>query len=256
MAHAPADPKLPILQRDHRSVMGKVLYTSRKPERMGQERGREFFRIDVHADGTRTCTAHCEIDDRPSVMRDITYSLDKDWNPTDCFVRLSVGSRFMGSGWFRFHPQYAECETFTSLEGRVSQRMDLEAPLATFQNHAIACDAWHLRLIDQRKPGEVQRIRQMLLSSPDHRGATGPMLFSIGLNIVFVGPEKVTVGAGSFDALHFQFVANPELPQEHPPYDVWCTADGEYLFLKGQVAGYMQTHYELVELSRGPHWGN
>jgi hypothetical protein len=28
------------------------------------------------------------------------------------------------------------------------------------------------------------------------------------------------------------------------------------LFLKGQVAGYMQTYYELVELSRGPHWGN
>jgi hypothetical protein len=82
------------------------------------------------------------------------------------------------------------------------------------------------------------------------------MLFSIGLNIVFVGPEQVTVGAGTFDALHFQFVTNPELPQEHPPYDVWCTADGDYLFLKGQVAGYMQTHYELVELSRGPHWGN
>jgi len=37
---------------------------------------------------------------------------------------------------------------------------------------------------------------------------------------------------------------------------VWCTADGEYLFSKGQVAGYMQTYYELVELSRGPHWGN
>jgi len=153
MANAPADPKLPILQRDHRSVMGKVLYTSKKPERMNQERGREYFRIDVHADGTRTCTAHCEIDDRPSVMRDITYSLDKDWMPTDCFVRLSVGSRFMGSGWFRFHPQYAECETYTSMEGRVSQTMDLATPLVTFQNHAIACDAWHLRLIDQRKPG-------------------------------------------------------------------------------------------------------
>ena len=236
MAHAPTDPKLPILQRDHRSVMGKILYTSRKPERLGEERGREFFRIDVHADGTRTCASHCEIDDRPSVMRDITYSLDKDWMPTDCFVRLSVGSRFMGSGWFRFHPQHAECEAFTSLEGRISQRMDLVAPLATFQ--------------------KVQRIRQMLLSSPDPRGATGPMLFSIGLNIVFVGPETVTVGAGTFDALHYQFVSNPELPQEHPPYDVWCTADGEYLFLKGQVAGYMQTYYELVELSRAPHWGN
>jgi hypothetical protein len=240
---------LPILQRDHRSTMGRVLYTSRKPERMGQERGREYFRIDVHTDGTRTCTAHCEIDDRPSVMRDITYSLDRDWMPTDCFVRLSVADKFMGSGWFRFHPLFAECETWTSLEGRVSQRMDLARPLVTFQNHAIACDAWHLRLIE-RVPGKVQRIEQMLLSSPDHRGATGPMLFSIGLNIVYVGEERIEVGAGAFDAWHYQFVTNPELPQEHPPYDVWCTSDGEYLFLRGAVAGYMQTHYELVELTR------
>ncbi len=95
----------PILQRDHRSVMGRILYTSRKPERLGQERGREYFRIDTHASGARTVTAHCEIDDRPSVMRDITYALDADWMPTDCFVRISVGDRFTGSGWFRFAPK-------------------------------------------------------------------------------------------------------------------------------------------------------
>jgi hypothetical protein len=242
---------LPILQRDHQSVMGKVLYTSRKPDRMGQERGRESFRIDTHTDGRRTCVAHAEIDDRPSVMRDITYSLDAKWMPTDCFVRLSVNDRFMGSGWFRFHPQFAECETWTATEGRVSQRMDLARPLVTFQNHAIACDAWHLRLIDRHVVGKPQRIEQMLLSSPDHRGATGPMLFSIGLFIQYVGEEAIEVGAGRFDAWHYQFVANPELPQEHPPYDVWCTADGEFLFLKGAVAGYMQTYYELVELNRG-----
>jgi hypothetical protein len=29
---------------------------------------------------------------------------------------------------------------------------------------------------------------------------------------------------------------------------VWCTNDGDYLFLKGAVGGYMQTYYELVEL--------
>jgi hypothetical protein len=236
------------LQRDHKSWMGRVLYTSRKPERLGQERGREYFRIDLHADGSRTCSAHCEIDDAPSVMRDIVYSLDPAWLPTDCFVRISVGDRFKGTGWFRFAPDRAECEAWTADEGRVSQHMPLAQPLATFQNHAIACDAWHLRLIDRAKPGVVQRIPQMLLSSPDHRGATGPLLYSIGVNIVYVGAEKVTVGAGAFDAWHYQFVTNPELPEEHPPYDVWCTADGEFLFLKGGVAGYMQTHYELMTL--------
>jgi hypothetical protein len=237
-----------ILQRDHRTIHGVVLYTSKKPERLDQERGREHFTITVHGDGSRTVSAHCEIDDRPSVMRDITMSLDRNWMPTDCFVRLSVADRFMGSGWFRFHPQHAECEAWTALEGRVSQRMELKHPLKAFQNHAIVCDAWHLRLFNRDHPGAVQSLDQILLSSPDHRGATGPMLFSVGLHVRYVGEESVSVRAGKFAALHYQFVAAPGLPTEHPPYDVWCTADGEFQFLKGGVAGYMQTWYELVEL--------
>ena len=237
-----------ILQRDHRSIRGTIAYTSNKPERKGQERGREYFMINVHSDGRRSVIAHCEIDDRPSVMRDITYSLDQDWMPTDCFVRLTVGDRFMGSGWFRFADSFAECEAWTSIEGRVNQRMELEAPLTTFQNHAIACDAWHLRLYDRSQGPGTQLIDPILLSSPDHRGATGPMLFKIAMGIEYVGEETIDVAAGEFDALHFRFVSTPGLPQEHPPYNVWCSNDGDYLFLKGQVDGYMQTYYELTDI--------
>jgi len=238
-----------ILQRDHRSVQGTIEYISHKPDRNGQERGREFFMINVHTNGCRTIIAHCEIDDRPSVMRDITYSLDAEWFPLDCFVRLSVADRFMGSGWFRFGPDFAECETWTALDGRVSQRMETQGRLKTFQNHAIACDAWHMRLFDRSRGPGVQAIDEMLLSSPDHRGATGPMLFRIGMGMEYVGEEHIKVGAGNFDALHFRFVSAPGLPQEHPPYDIWCTNDGDFLFLKGAVGGYMQTYYELVELN-------
>ena len=237
-----------ILQRDHRSVRGTIRYTSNKPDRVGQERGREYFMINVHADGKRTCIAHCEIDDRPSVMRDIAYSLDQDWYPTDCFVRLAVNDQFTGSGWFRFGPDFAECETWTAIEGRVTQTMPTNGRLRSFQNHAIQCDAWHLRLYDRHHRRGVQTIEEMLLSSPDHRGATGPLLFRAGLCIDFVGEEKLEVGAGKFDALHFKFVSAPGLPIEHPPYDIWCTADDDYIFLKGVIGGYMQTYYELVEL--------
>lgn len=240
-----------ILQRDHRTLRGTIAYLSHKPDRYLQERGREYFHLDVHSDGKRTITAHCEIDDRPSVMRDITYSVDEHWLPMDCFVRITVGDRFMGSGWFKFHHGHTECETFTAPEGRISQRMEhRNPPLRTFQHHAIACDAWHLRLFDRTNGPGVQGIDEFLLSSPDHRGATGPMLFRIGVHIEYVGEERVTVKAGSFDALHFRYVSAPGLPQEHPPYDVWCTNDGDFLFLKGNVAGYMQTYYELVELVR------
>ena len=223
-----------ITQIDHETVMGKIIYLSNKEERKGQERGREHFIINKHADGHRKIVAHCEIDDRPAVMRDITYSLDDNWLPTDCFVRISVDDQFMGSGWFNFEEGYAECETTTALEGRVSQKMATDGRLKT--------------LFDRNREESVQNSGEILLSSPDHRGATGPMLFPITMNIEYVGEEKITVGAGTFDALHFRFVGTPGLPQEHPPYDVWCTNDGDYLFLKGAVGGYMQTYYELVEL--------
>lgn len=240
------------LQRAHRSVRGTIAYTSNKPERLGAERGRECFMINTHADSSRTCIAHCEIDDAPSVMRDITYSLDANWMPRDCFVRLTVGDRFMGSGWFRFAADFAECEAFTAKDGRVHQRMELRRPLPAFVNHAIVCDAWHVRLFDRSRGPGVQVIEQVLLSSPDHRGATGPTLFSIGVGIEYVGQERITVTAGTFDALHFRYVSSPGLPQEHPPYDVWCTDDGEFLFLRGSVGGYMLTHYELADLIRAP----
>ncbi len=243
---------LPIIQRDPRFVRGTIRYTSNKPERKGEERGREYFLITRHSDGKRTASAHCEIDDRPNVMRDIVYGLDADWLPTDCSVRLSVGDRFMGSAWFRFAPDHAECEAWTAHEGRVHQRMELDAPLLTFQNHAIVCDSWHFRLYDRSKGPGIQGIDTVLLSSPDHRGATGPMLFRIGMGMEYVGEEVLEVEAGRFDALHFRFVSAPGLPQEHPDYDVWCTNDGEFLFLKAQAGGYMQTVYETVELHYGP----
>ena len=241
-----------IIQIDHETVIGKIIYLSDKEDRKGQERGREYFIINKHENGHRKIVAHCEIDDRPAVMRDITYSSDENWMPTDCFVRISVDDKFMGSGWFNFTEDYAECETTTVLEGRISQKMSTNERLKTFQNHAIACDAWHLRLFNHDSNETIQNTGEILLSSPDHRGATGPMLFPISMNIEYVGEESVTVRAGTFDALHFRFVGTPGLPQEHPPYDIWCTNDGDYLFLKGAVGGYMQTYYELVELESHP----
>lgn len=237
-----------ILQRDHRSIRGTISYTSKKPERLDQERGREYFMVNVHSDGARTMIVHSEIDDRPSVMRDATYSIDKDWMPTDCFVRLTVDDRFMGTGWFRFGPDFVECETYTSLEGRVRQQMQTDGRARTFQNHAIACDAWHMRLFQRNAAAGVQSLDEMLLCSPDHRGATGPMLFRIGMHVEYVGEEKIEVAAGKFDALHFRMVGAPGLPQAHPAYDLWCTNDDDFIFLRGIIGGYMQTAYELVEL--------
>ncbi|HEX7855699.1 MAG TPA: hypothetical protein VF503_18600 [Sphingobium sp.] len=238
----------------HKTISGKILYTSRKPGREGEERGREYFTFTRHTDGCRTLRALCEIDEpAPTVMRDITYSLDANDMPTDCFVRLTVGDRFMGAGLFRMNADEIECESFGPSIGRLSQKVPTNGPYDGFGTHPIQGDAYITKKVDKSKGPHIAPLRTFL-PSPDHRGATPPMIAEVNIFLQYVGDETVTVAAGTFEASHFRFT-DPEggmatTDGAHPDYDVWVTADEDAIFLKGGVGGYMQTWYELTELTR------
>lgn len=234
----------------YRTIRGSILYTSKKPERLDQERGREYFTITQQPDGTDVLHAHCEIDDAPMVVRDVVQAMDHDSSaPRDCHVRLTVGDEFEGSGWFRFTDKQVECETFNRKDGRIAQRIELKSAVQWMQCHPIVGDALLMKAYDLGDGPGKRFLDNVMLSSPDHRGATGPMLFRLGFGIQYVGEEEITVHAGSFKARHFQVVDTAgQLPEEHPRYDVWCTADEDYILLRAGVGGYMQTHYELTEL--------
>ena len=47
----------------HRTVAGRILYTSKKPEMLDQERGREDFRFTHHGNGDVILRAYCEIEE-------------------------------------------------------------------------------------------------------------------------------------------------------------------------------------------------
>ena len=79
----------------HRTITGAIAYTSRKPERMHEARGREAFTITRHADGAVTIRAHCEIEDpEPTVLRDVIYALDAV--PGIDLARLPAGTVLVG----------------------------------------------------------------------------------------------------------------------------------------------------------------
>jgi hypothetical protein len=246
----------------HRRIRGKLLYTSDHAGREGTERGREYFTLTVAADGRRTLRACTEIDDAPNVLRDVTLSLRSDWTPEDAFVRISVGDRFMGSSWFRFTETLAECEGYTAAEGRISQRWPLARRLQGFGTHPIQADAWLTSMVDlcEAEAGALPfrgEYDNLLMCSLDHRGASGPMLmrFEKPVKLAFIGRERLSVRAGTFDALHYRFAETTDdgsgetrnEPGRHPPYDLWCTADGDRVCLLAMVKGYMMTRYELVE---------
>ena len=238
----------------HRIIRGKILYTSRKPERMGEERGREDFTYTVHSDGKRTLTAHCEIEEpSPTVMRDIVYSLDEHDMPMDCFVRLTIGDRFMGAGLFIIRDGVIECESYGPSIGRVSQQMKIGGDYDGFGTHPIQGDAYLTKKMDLAQGPHTRPLRAFL-PSPDHRGATPPLIAETNLQLAYVGEEQVTVAAGTFDCRHFRFsdehggMATDK--GAHPVYDLWVTADEDAIFVQGGVGGYMQTWYELTELVR------
>ncbi len=239
----------------HRTISGKILYTSRKPGREGEERGREEFTWTLHSDGKRTLRARCEIDEpAPTVHRDITYSLDANDRPMDCFVRLVIGDEFMGAGLFIIHEDRVECESYGPSIGRISQTMPIDAPFDGFGTHPIVADAYITRKMDRSK-GPHKRKFPCFLPSPDHRGATPPLISKSEINLAFVGQETVTVPAGTFDCYKYEFSDEDASMisiggEAHPPYQVWVTADDDSIFVQGGVGGYMQTWYELVELNR------
>lgn len=238
--------------RRHQTIKGTLRYTSKKPDRLDQERGREFFTLTKQSDGMSILHAHCEIDDAPDVIRDITASFETDtMRPHDGSVRLTIGGQFEGSAWFNFTDTGCELEVINRELGRISERVDYNTPAPWFGSHAIINDGFLSRYFPLgAKPGKI-RMENVIMSSPDHRGATGPEVFPLSFGLVYIGDESVTVGAGTFDARKFQVVDTAEgLPEEHPPYEMWCTNDADGLFLKGGVGGYMQTYYELTELER------
>ncbi len=235
----------------HRSISGRIAYTSRKPGMAGQARGHETFLFTHHGDGAVTLRAHCEIDEpAPSVMRDVIYAMDAARQPLDLAVRISVGDGFMGSGWLRFDGSHIECESYGPTIGRLSQRVAAQLPIDGFGTHPIVADGFLLGTKDWEQ-GQ-RRTFNVYLPSPDHRGATPPMIAQVRIDAEFLGREPVTVAAGTFAARHFRFIddGSSGMAGEHPVYDLWITDDADAIFLKGGVGGYMMTWYELVELTR------
>lgn len=235
----------------HRTIRGRIAYTSKKPERMNQLRGDERFTFTHHTDGKIVLRAYCEIEDpAPTVLRDVVFAMDEHRQPMDCTVRLVIGDKFNGSGWFRFGKSAIECESYGPSIGRVSQRVELATPIDGFGTHPVVADAFFLSGFDWSTI--KRRTMSMYLPSPDLRGATPPMLAPVKIDVEYVGDETVTVTAGTFATKHFRYldVGDSGFSSQHPPYDVWVTADDDAVMVQGGVGGAMLTWYELIELER------
>ena len=229
----------------HRTIRGKINYGTED----GGETGREWFTTTIHANGHRTIRTLTEMDDR-GVLRDATMTVDKDWHPLDCFARVTVDDRFVGTGWFRFTETLAEGEVFLAEAGRISQRWPLDRRVVIFGPHAVATDAWQVARADRSKPGIVQSAGLRLWTSPLPDGGDGPLI-GYGLpgtrepgimDFVYVGREEVTVPAGTFESEHINIVR----PGQDRPIEIWAT--GEHMTFVQIRFPHLGQIYQLAEL--------
>jgi hypothetical protein len=233
-----------------RNVRGKILYISDD----GTERGREWFGFTYRKDRQITLRAYCEIDDA-QVQRDVVQTMDERYHPLDCFVRLHVKGEFLGTGWIRVTDTEAECEVSNVVLGRVHQRVPLAVPAESLVSHPISSDALLMAAFDHSKPERIQSWEGGLSTSPLLDGASGPFIsVSRQRSVEYVGPEKITTPAGTFDTHHYRLLMTGSRPDgRKPSYDIWCTHP-DYLIVRGEVGGYLNNatgfgRYELVELS-------
>jgi hypothetical protein len=229
-------------------LSGRIAAISALPGETGKIIGDETWDVLIHPDGLRTLRARALLLDEPVVVRDVHQTVDRAYHPHDGYARIVVGGQFRGSGWFRFTDALAECEAFTTADGRVSQSFPITRNLRGFGTHALQSDAWLLAKYDLSQGPGTQYFRNNLMTSIDHRGSTGPFFMTTNSGLEYVGRENVSVPAGAFDCHHFRFVATSN---NHPPYDVWVTADGHYTFVHAELAGERAARFDLIAYSEG-----
>jgi hypothetical protein len=222
----------------HTTLRGEIGYFGEN----GEVTGREWFNIAVQPDGSRTLIARCEMDD-DEVLRDVILALDSQWRPLDLSVRLSVERRFQGSGWIRAHERGVEMESYSREHGRLSQFQTMDRWPAALGSHSLVNDCWKLRQFDRTRPHEDQTFTHQVAMSMAANGATGPLLSVYAVTIRYIGEERRTVPAGTFETLHFAI-----LFPGYPPLDCWVMKS-DYTFVR-QYWTHLKGVYELTAFEK------
>ncbi|MEO1037819.1 MAG: hypothetical protein AAFX44_19910 [Pseudomonadota bacterium] len=210
--------------------------------------GFEEWRMTEHADGSRIMRAYCELNDEPPLIRDVVHSVDAAFHPIDTYVRLTKANRINGVGWFRFSDTDAVMDGRDESGADVHDRTEISRAMRGFGSHNLTSDAWLAARYDFTQGPGVQRFLGNLMTSIDHRGATGPAFARTNSSLAYGGIETVAVPAGTFACHRFAISGTSH---DHPPYDFWVTTDGDYLYVKGVVAEPYRWLFELTSLTGG-----
>lgn len=224
---------------DNRGYAGRIAYLKQDGDTW-QEWGCETFTATVHAKG-RTIRALCEMDEA-KLHRDVNWSVDADWVPQDGFVRVTRDNVTVGTSWYKIEGTVAQCEGVTETHGRVSRTVTADRPIQFLGTHPLTGDSTIAAARDKGNPGVEEPIMSAV-NSLAFLGDEGLDVQLLEPLVAYIGPEELTVTAGTFAAEHYTIRWSETVPMIT---DFWVT-EGDYLPLLSLIE---DQRYELMTLDQ------
>lgn len=195
-------------------IHGRLSYR-RKAD--GSERGYEDWWLTRNRDGSRTMRTLAMTGDSKFV-RDVTYTLGADERPLQVFIQLQVDDRLSGTGYFRVSGDTMTVVTDSADTGHTLQTVDVPDRFHVL-THAVMLDGWPAWALE-KTPGRDQTIA-VYSTSPLWNGTTGPLGQMTEQRFRYLGTERISVPAGTFEARHYSFGGGGS--------EVWVTGEHNIL---------------------------
>ncbi len=207
--------------------------------------GREYFSTTVFPNGTRTMRAECHFD-AEGLVRDVTCSVDRAWRPIDAYLRVAKGSALLGAGWYRFDAHRVECFSIDSARMRRDSSRQSTVPIPAFGFHPLSNDGSWPAMFDLSRPNETQTFAGCITYSKHPIGDGELAIEPFDIDIRYLGAERITVAAGTFECLRF----NVLLHGFQTPFEIYTWSD-DYINVKETWAEMPGHSYELKTLQHG-----
>ena len=223
----------------HREIEYSIDYLDNN----GKKRGVEPCFVSIHSDGSRVIRATSKIFDT-KIIRDVIYSVDSNFKPVDCFIKIRENDKLISSTFFCFTEKCIYLNGINSEKKVVGEKLNTERS-ESFISHAVSADVWHSANIIKKNSEGMQKISPVYSSSPLPNGASDSKIHRWDLRAKFIEFTKIKTPAGIFDAEHIQYYEN----NNSLWLEMWCTNDIDRIMLKMYYPVY-DSYYLLNELDR------
>jgi hypothetical protein len=218
-------------------VTGRIVFL----DAQGREWGGERFDVGTHGE-ERLFSAVSEFRDR-GLRRDTQWVVARDGTPREGFVRDRLQGRTVMQSCIRIAGNVAESSLWAEEGGWQQQRVESPRPVAHLGLHSLLAD---VQVALKRGPTDagVERPVVCVTASMADYGLGGYGLHVVPPLVTFVGPARVAVRAGGFDAEHYRVRWSDQVPKYS---DFWVTP-GSFVPLR-LLGASGDVSYELEEIS-------